>query len=270
MILIDTHTHLFVEQFDADRSEMVERAINSGVKYLFLPNIDSRTISAMHELEANFPNNCFAMMGLHPCSVKENYESELAIIRSHLERRSYSAIGEMGIDLYWDQTFIEEQKDAFLRQCEWAVEFDLPIVIHSRESTQLCIELLQNLAEADRPRGVFHCFGGTVEQANQIKALGFYLGIGGVVTYKKSGLSALIREIGLEMLVLETDSPYLAPHPHRGKRNESHFIHQIAAKVASILEIEMLEVAEVTRINSMELFSKSFDHQGNKTEIGSV
>lgn len=261
MIIIDTHAHLYVEQFDQDRSDMIRRAIDSGVQYLFLPNIDRETIEGMLALETEFPENCFPMMGLHPCSVKENYLEELQIVEQWLEKRPFAAIGEMGIDLYWDKTHIEAQKAAFLRQCEWGVAYDLPIVIHSRESTALCIELLTALAPAERPRGVFHCFGGTLEQAQAAIDLGFYLGIGGVVTFKNAGVAEILPKLGLEHLVLETDAPYLAPHPHRGKRNESFFIHQIAATIASTLEKDVAEVAKVTTRNARQLFAKSFDTQ---------
>lgn len=261
MQFIDIHAHLYAEQFSADREDMIRRALDSGIDYLFLPNIDSRSIKGMLKLEEDFPGRCFPMMGLHPCSVKENFREELQIVEKWLAKRSFAAIGEMGIDLYWDKTFISEQKEAFLLQCQMAVEHELPIVIHSRESTQLCIDLLQNLPEGSRPKGVFHCFGGTIEQAKQIKDMGFYLGIGGVVTFKKSALIGIMEQNGLDRIVLETDAPYLAPHPHRGKRNESFFIHQIAASIASILQIDTEEVSRVTTRNAKLLFAKSFESQ---------
>lgn len=257
MKFIDTHAHLYAEQFEPDRSEMILRAINAGVELLFLPNIDSSSIDGMLDLEKEFPKNCYPMMGLHPCSVKANFKEELALVEQWLAKRSFAGIGEMGIDLYWDKTFVEEQKEAFLIQCQWGVDYDLPIIIHSRESTQLCIDLISNLPSSKRPYGVFHCFGGSLEQAKQIKALGFYLGIGGVVSFKKSALIEIMEQNGLDSVVLETDAPYLAPHPHRGKRNESFFIHQIAASIASILQIEIEEVASVTSENAKRLFAKA-------------
>lgn len=262
MKFIDTHAHLYAEQFEPDREAMILRAINSGVEQLFLPNIDSSTIQGMLDLETAFPGHIFPMMGLHPCSVKENFREELAMLEKWLTKRSFAGIGEMGVDLYWDKTFVEEQKEAFLVQCQWAVDYDLPIIIHSRESTQLCIDLLKSLPSSKRPTGVFHCFGGTIEELKQIKELGFYLGIGGVVTFKKSVLIEIMIQNGLDRIVLETDSPYLAPHPHRGKRNESFFIHQIAASVASILQIEVEEVARVTSENAKRLFAKALTVKG--------
>ena len=229
MKLIDTHTHLYAKQFNSDRDAMIQRAVEQGVEQFFLPNIDRESIEGMLALEAAYPERCFAMMGLHPCSVKDNYEEELAIVRHWLDRRKFCAVGEIGIDLYWDKTFFEQQKQAFLTQIEWAMEFDIPIVIHSRESTDIIIDILTEVKE-DRLRGIFHCFGGTEEQARRIIKLGFFLGIGGVLTYKNSGLGDALKDISLEHIVLETDSPYLAPVPYRGKRNESAYVRTCGGK----------------------------------------
>lgn len=252
MQLIDTHAHLYAEEFDADRTEMLQRALDTGLTHMYLPNIDSSSIEGMLALEAQFPGQCLAMMGLHPCYVKENYREELAIVKSWLEKRSFPAIGEIGIDLYWDKTFVREQEEAFLTQVEWAKQYDLPIVIHSRESMDLIIELLKPVRHS-RLRGIFHCFTGTVAQAEAAIELGFLLGIGGVLTFKKSGLDAVLSEIDLKHLVLETDAPYLAPTPFRGKRNESSYLLKVAEKLAEVKGVNLNEVAEVTTQNALQL-----------------
>ncbi|MCB0642159.1 MAG: TatD family hydrolase [Phaeodactylibacter sp.] len=252
-MFIDTHTHLYVSQFDDDREIVVQRAIDAGVERMLLPNIDSSSIPGMMDLEAQFPEHCFAMMGLHPCSVNAQVDEELAVVREWLDKRSFVAVGEIGIDLYWDQTYVEEQKRAFLTQTDWALEKDLPIVIHSRESTDLLIELLQPY-KGSALKGIFHCFTGTVEQAEAIMELGFLMGIGGVLTFKKAKLDEVLREVPLEALVLETDSPYLAPTPYRGKRNESGYIPLIAAKLAAAKEMELEAVERQTTENAKNLF----------------
>lgn len=254
-MLIDTHTHLYLEQFDSDRVETLQRARDNGVKRFYLPNIDSSSIEGMLKLEAQFPNECFPMMGLHPCSVKENFEEELAIVKEWLWKRPFCAVGEIGIDLYWDKTLFEEQKIAFKRQIDWAVELDIPIVIHSRESTQIIIDLLRE-EQKEGLRGIFHCFGGTVEQAEAIIDLGFYLGIGGVLTFKKSGLDKTMESISLDNVVLETDSPYLAPTPYRGKRNESGYVKLVAEKLAAVKDVTLEEVATKTTENAIRIFEK--------------
>lgn len=254
MQLIDTHTHLYGKQFDGDRKEMVQRALDAGIEKMFLPNIDQHSIASMLALEAAFPDHCFAMMGLHPGSVNAEYKAELAIVREWLDRRPFCAIGEMGIDLYWDKTFIKEQQDAFLTQCEWAKEFGIPIVIHSREATDLTIDLVQEVKD-ERLQGIFHCFTGTVEQAEKIMELNFYLGIGGVLTYPKSGLDKVLEAITLDYVVLETDSPYLPPVPHRGKRNESAYIKLIAEKLAQVKGLDIAQIAEITTGNAQKIFS---------------
>lgn len=253
---IDTHAHLYAEQFDEDRAAMMERAREVGVQQFFLPNIDHSSIPRMLAMEEAYPGQCFAMMGLHPCSVKEDYEQELATVRQWLDQRPFVAVGEIGIDLYWDKTFFEQQKEAFLRQVHWAKELDVPIVIHSRAATDIIIELLAALPEGSA-RGIFHCFGGSPEQARRIINLGFYLGIGGVVTFKKSGLDKTLAEIELEHLVLETDAPYLAPTPYRGKRNESAYLYKVSEKVAEIKKVSIAEVARITSNNAEAVFSLS-------------
>jgi len=251
-MLIDTHTHLYLKQFDDDRKEVIERAEEAGIKKFFLPNIDSQSIDSMLQMEIDFPNKCFAMMGLHPCSVKENYEEELQIVENWLQKRKFCAIGEIGIDLYWDKTFFEQQKKSFLTQVEWAIDLQLPIVIHCRESIDIVIDLLQPYK--GKVKGIFHCFGGTVEQAKRIMDLEFLMGIGGVLTFKKAKLDTVIQEIPMEYLVLETDSPYLAPAPYRGKRNESGYVKIIAEKMAEAKNITLDEVAKVTTNNALNLF----------------
>ncbi len=251
-MLIDTHTHLYLKQFDDDRKEVIERAEEAGIKKFFLPNIDSQSIDAMLQMEIDFPDKCFAMMGLHPCSVKENYEEELQIVENWLQKRKFCAIGEIGIDLYWDKSFFEQQKKSFLTQVEWAIDLQLPIVIHCRESIDIVIDLLQPYK--GKLKGIFHCFGGTVEQAKRIMDLEFLMGIGGVLTFKKAKLDEVIEEIPLEYLVLETDSPYLAPAPYRGKRNESSYVKIVAEKMAEAKNISLEEVSLATTNNALNLF----------------
>lgn len=252
-MLVDTHAHLYVEQFKDDRDEMVQRAFAEGVTKLYLPNIDSSSIDGMFALEKKYPDNCFAMMGLHPCSVKDNYKEELAIAERWLSERSFCAVGEMGTDLYWDKTHWKEQQEAFRIQAGWAKELGIPIVIHCRETIDETIALVQE-AQDGRLRGIFHCFGGSVEQAKAMIDLGFYLGIGGVLTFKKTNLREVLQEISLEHLVLETDSPYLSPVPFRGKRNESAYLKPIAEKLAEVKETSLEEVARITTQNAAAIF----------------
>ncbi len=216
-MFIDTHTHLYSEQFNEDRTDMIQRAINAGVDRMYLPNIDLNSIDGMHDLEKQFPANCFAMMGLHPCSVDQNWESVLDEMKKHIDQRKYAAIGEIGMDLYWDKTFLEEQKSAFRLQLEWAKELGWPIVIHARDSFPEIFEIMDE-AYDERLSGIFHCFtGGKEEIAHILKYDNFSFGIGGVVTYKKSELPEVLPLIPLNKLVLETDAPYLPPTPFRGK-----------------------------------------------------
>ncbi len=253
MRLIDTHAHLYLEQFEKDREEVLERALDKGVERIYLPNIDSDSIESMLELEKAYSGRCIAMMGLHPCSVKENFEEELSLVKSWLEKRSFAAVGEIGIDLYWDKTYIEEQKEAFLQQIGWAKSYNLPIVIHSREATDVIIELLSKVQD-EKLRGIFHCFTGTVDQAQAITNMGFLLGIGGVLTFKNSGLDKTIKEVDLQHLVLETDAPYLSPVPYRGKRNESSYVFYVAQKLAEIKEESIEKIADITTQNALKLF----------------
>jgi len=255
-MLIDTHAHLYLPRFDKDRDEVLARALENGIEKIYLPNVDSTTIESMLALEADQPERCIPMMGLHPCSVKENVAEELLVVKNWLEKRTFCAVGEIGIDLYWDKTFFEAQKKAFHDQIGWAIDLDIPIVIHSRESTDIVIDILKE-RKHPKLRGIFHCFSGDEDQAKQIIQLGFHLGIGGVLTYKKSTLPAAIKDIPLEWLVLETDAPYLAPVPFRGKRNESAFIHQIGDYLASIKQLPFEEIARHTTINALRIFDKS-------------
>ncbi len=252
-MLIDTHAHLYSPKFSSDRDEMVRRAIAAGVTKIYLPNIDAESIDAMLDLEAAFPDNCFAMMGLHPCSVNETVEQELAIVEKYLNERSWAGVGETGIDLYWDKTFFEQQKMAFARQIEWAKDLNLPIIIHSRESNEECIEVVKQ-GQDGRLRGIFHCFSGTVDQAKRMIDLGFLLGIGGTVTYAKSELPAVLAAIPLEHIVLETDAPYLPPVPHRGKRNESAYIKLVAEMISEIKVMPVSMVAKITSQNAAKVF----------------
>lgn len=251
-MLIDTHAHLYAKQFDQDRDEMIARAEANGIHKFYLPNIDSSSIEGMLALEDKYPDKCFAMMGLHPCSVKDEFEKELTIMEDWLRKRPFVAIGEIGIDLYWDKTFFEQQKKAFNRQVEWAIDLNLPIVIHCRESMDITIKLVEKFK--GKVKGIFHCFGGSLEQANKIMDLGFLMGIGGVLTYKKANLAPIVKEIPLEYLVLETDAPYLAPVPFRGKRNESGYVLHVAEHLAKAKEMSLEKIAEVTTKNALNLF----------------
>jgi TatD DNase family protein len=253
MIFIDTHTHLYEEQLNADEKEMIQRAIDAGVHKMYMPNCDSTTIEGMMRIAAAWPQHCLPMMGLHPVYVKDNCEAELAIVKQWLEKEKFTAIGEIGLDYYWDKTHVAQQKQAFEQQIDWALQYNLPIVIHSRESTQDCIDIVRSKQNGNL-KGIFHCFSGTIEEARQVVALGFYLGIGGVVTFKKSTLPDIIKEIGLQHIVLETDAPYLAPMPYRGKRNESSYIPLIAAKVAEVLAVDVAVVAQTTTATAAQLF----------------
>jgi TatD DNase family protein len=252
-MFIDTHTHLYSEEFDSDRYERINDAISKSVTKFYLPNIDSTSIEGMLKLEIHFPDQCFPMMGLHPCSVKENYREELDIIKKWLDLRRFSAIGEIGIDLYWDKTFFKEQELAFREQLFWALENNYTVVIHCRNAFDEIFSILKSFEKL--PKGIFHCFSGDIVQAQKILSLGnFKLGIGGVVTFKNSGLDKVIGQLHLTDLVLETDAPYLAPVPFRGKRNESAYIPIIAEKIAQIKNITIEEVASITSKNAEEIF----------------
>jgi len=253
--MIDTHTHLYSTEFDADRDAMIQSAIKSGVSKMLMPNVDINSIAGMHELAKKFPQNCFAMMGLHPCSVNENWENDLRTIKDWLDKEKYCAVGEIGIDLYWDKSTLEFQLKAFRTQIQWAKEKKLPIVIHVREAFNETFEIVDELND-ENLTGVFHCFSGNLEQAKHIINYGgFKLGIGGVATFKNGGLDKVLPEIGLQHLVLETDSPYLAPVPHRGKRNESSYLTLMANKLAELKGVDVKTIDEVTTKNALQLFS---------------
>lgn len=253
MTMIDTHTHLYLDDFKADIEEVISRARNAGVEKFYLPNIDSSFIDDLLKLEQQFPGECIGMMGLHPCSVKENVADELKLVEEWLKKRPFAAVGEIGLDYHWDKTFVAEQKDAFRLQIKWAQELNLPIVIHSRDSMQDCIDLVRE-HQNGKLRGIFHCFGGTVEEAKQIIDLGFLMGIGGVITYKKSGLAEVLASIPIEQLVLETDAPYLTPVPFRGKRNEPSYLTYVVDKMAEAMNLSAEEIAIQTTMNAQNLF----------------
>jgi TatD DNase family protein len=253
MELIDTHAHIYLPEFDSYRSSIIEASSNEGISKIIMPAIDSRTHDIQLQVEKNNAS-CYSMMGLHPCSVTEEYLDELEIINEWFAKRSFLAVGEIGLDFYWDRSFEKQQYEAFKIQIELALEKDLPIVIHSRNSIDQCIEVVKEYKDL---RGIFHCFSGNSGQAKQIIDLGFYLGVGGVVTFKNSGLDKVISEIGLEKVVLETDAPYLAPVPFRGKRNESSYIKYIVEKLVDITGKEKEEVAKITTANAMKIFNLS-------------
>ncbi len=252
-MLIDTHAHIYVDEFASDRAETLARAHEQEVTKIYMPNVDHQSIDAMLELESRSPQ-CVAMMGLHPCSVKKDFEKELYRVETWLNQRSFEAIGEMGTDLYWDKTFWPQQQEAFQIQVGWAKRYQRPLVIHCRESIDETLALLEPLQDGTLT-GVFHCFTGTVPQAQRIIALGFYLGIGGVSTFKNGGLDKVLPHLDLANVVLETDSPYLAPVPHRGKRNEPSYLPLIAQRVADLKSLPLTEVKNVTTANATQLFA---------------
>lgn len=248
----DTHAHIYAEEFDTDRADMLERCREQNVLKIFMPNVDHTTIDKMLDLESRW-KECHAMMGLHPCSVKKGFERELYIVEEWLSKRKFCAIGEMGTDLYWDKTFWDQQCEAFTVQVGWAKKFDLPLVIHCRESLDETIALVDKLQDGNLT-GIFHCFGGTAAQAERISKLNFFVGIGGVSTFKKTGLDTVLDEVSIDRIVLETDSPYLSPVPHRGKRNEPAYIPLIAKKVAEIKKIPLDELQKTTTANALKIF----------------
>ncbi|HET6768780.1 MAG TPA: TatD family hydrolase [Chitinophagaceae bacterium] len=253
-MIIDTHSHIYLSEFDADRGEMVTRAGNEGVRLVLMPAIDNQTHSGMFRVERDFPATCRAMMGLHPCSVKENYQQELKIVQDHFEQRRFVAVGETGLDFYWDRTFTKEQYESFQVQIELAMQYDLPVVIHSRNSIDECIKVIGDNQKGNL-KGVFHCFSGSIEQAKKIMELGFYLGIGGVITFKNSGLDKVMVDVDMANVVLETDAPYLAPVPFRGKRNECSYLKYVVEKLSEIKNISKNEIEMVTTDNARKLFS---------------
>lgn len=255
MELIDTHSHLFSSKFDEDRHVVVDRAISEGVNKIFLPNINTSTVQAMMDLTAAYPNNCYPLLGLHPCDVKEGFEQELEEMKKWFSKHKFYGVGETGIDMHWDKSTLGIQKESLRIQINWAKEYDLPIIIHARESYKELFEVFDEENDDDLT-GVFHCFTGDASQAQRIIEYGgFKLGVGGVLTFKNSGLAQTIQEIDLSHLVLETDSPYLAPHPHRGKRNESSYVYYVASKLAEVKECSIEEIASATSQNAAALFN---------------
>jgi TatD DNase family protein len=250
---IDTHAHIYADQFDPDRSDMLHRAEEKGIGKIFMPNIDHTSVDGMLELERQHPALCFPMMGLHPCSVNKDFEKELYVVESWLSKRKFAAVGEMGTDLYWDKTFWDQQVEAFKIQVSWAKKYRLPIVVHCRESIEQTIALTETLQDGNLT-GIFHCFTGDEKQADKLIKLGFYLGIGGVATFKKGGMESVLPSIPLDRIVLETDSPYLTPTPHRGKRNEPSYIPLIGERVAELKNISIDELKKVTTENALKLF----------------
>lgn len=253
MQLIDTHSHIYLPEFATDRDSIIERAEKEGVTRILMPAIDSSTHDSMLETEKTFPGICASMMGLHPCSVKQDYREELRNARERLEKGRFVAVGEIGLDLYWDKTFTEQQYAAFHEQIEWALHFDLPIVIHSREAMNECIAVVAE-HQKGKLKGVFHCFTGDLPQAQKLVDLGFYLGIGGVLTFKNAGLDKVMEQVSIDHVVLETDAPYLAPVPFRGKRNEPAFLKYVVEKLAGLKSIPKEEVARITTDNAEKLF----------------
>jgi len=250
-LIIDTHAHIYLPEFDDDRKDIIKKATEAGVKEIYMPAIDSSTHELMMKVETDFPN-CKSMIGLHPCSVKEEFEKEIDIIEEYLMIRKFIAIGEIGLDFHWDKTFTQQQYEAFHQQVALALNYNLPIVIHSRDAIDECIEVV---AQYPALRGVFHCFSGNEIQAKKIIALNFLLGIGGVITFKNAGLDKVISKIGLSAVILETDAPYLTPVPYRGKRNEPSYTRLLAEKIAAICHLSLNEVALVTTQNAEKLFS---------------
>jgi len=253
MILTDTHTHLYLEQFDSDRAEVIQKAMDNKITRFFIPAIDSTYYSAMFDLENKFPNNIFLMAGLHPTHVKENFKDELDHVKKMLKERKFYAIGEIGIDLYWDKTYLQQQQEAFKTQINWAKEMSLPIVVHCRDAFDEIFEILEDVKE-DSLLGIFHCFTGNLEQARQAISYGLKLGIGGVVTFKNGKIDQFLNEIPLKNIVLETDSPYLAPTPFRGKRNESSYLVNVVDKLVDIYGLTPDEIAQITTQNSKDVF----------------
>ena len=255
MRLIDSHTHLYLKEFETDVEEVLERARKAGVSKFFLPGIDSTVVEDMLRLEKRYPAEVFAMMGLHPCSVNQLYKDELAVIENFFSQRKFVAVGEIGLDYYWDTTYQKQQLEAFNMQMELALHFTVPIVIHTRNAMNDTIEAVKPFA-ARGLAGIFHCFGDTAETAKQIIDMGFYLGIGGVLTYKKANLGDVLKDIPIHQIVLETDAPYLAPVPFRGKRNESSYLRYIAEKLAEVKSMSVDEVGEITSANAEKIFGQ--------------
>jgi TatD DNase family protein len=253
MRFIDTHAHLYSSPIKENIEGIMKNAMDNGIDTIIMPAIDSTTLEAMLEVETSYPKNCMAMMGLHPCSVKENVKEELAIIEAQLQKRKFIAIGEIGLDYYWDKTFMTQQMEAFQIQMQWALDYKLPIAIHTRNAMGETIEAVKPFAKKGL-RGIFHCFSGSKESAEQIISMGFHLGLGGVLTYKNAGVAEAIKDIPMQWLVLETDAPYLSPVPYRGKTNEPSYMIQVAMKLAEIKNLPLHEVASITTNNAEKLF----------------
>lgn len=254
--MIDTHNHIYSTEFDADRADVINSAKNIGVNKILMPNIDSASINSMMDVYENYPDLCLPMIGLHPCSVKNNFDNELKLVKEYLEKHDlkFYGIGETGLDYYWDLTYREQQKLAFQFQIDMAKEYHLPIIIHSRDSIDDCIEMIQNNYD-ENLQGIFHCFSGTAEQLQSILDINFFIGIGGVVTFKNGGLDKILKPQHLSNILLETDSPYLAPVPYRGKRNEPSYLKYIINKLAEILEISSTKIIEQTTLNAKTVFN---------------
>ena len=251
--MIDTHTHLYLEQFKDDIDDVISRAKAIGVQRFYLPSINSKYNQSMHDLEKKFPNDVFCMIGLHPCYVDDNFDLEIDFIKKQIEKHDYKAIGEIGIDLFHEKKYFEQQVIAFEEQIKLAIDYDLPIVIHSRDSFDEIFKVLEKF-KCEKLRGIFHCFTGNINQAQRIIDLNFHLGIGGVLTFKNGKISEFLNEIPINKIVLETDSPYLAPSPHRGSRNESSYLKIIADKLAEVYNLEIDEICKITQQNSIEVF----------------
>jgi len=253
MHFIDTHAHVYAEELTGSMDRIIQNSIKAGVSKMLMPAIDSTTLDAMLKVEAQFPAHCIAMMGLHPCYVKENYKEELKLVEDCIVKRKFIAIGEIGLDFYWDKTFVKEQQLVFETQMQWALDLQLPIAIHTRNAMGETIEAVKPFAKKGL-RGVFHCFSGSKESAEQIIGMGFHLGLGGVLTYKNAGVAEAIKDIPMEYLVLETDAPYLAPVPYRGKTNEPAYMLEVAKKLAEIKSMPLHEIAAITTSNAEKLF----------------
>lgn len=252
-MLIDTHTHIYSDEFNGDLDDVISRSLENGVKKLLLPNIDSSTIKPMLDLSARYKGICYPMMGIHPTSVNEDFEEELEVVQYWLGKRKFYGIGEIGIDLYWDDSFREEQEYVFRRQLKFAQQLNLPVVIHTRDSFEIAYENILKVNN-DNLKGVFHCFTGNIEQARKVLDLGFKIGVGGIVTFKNSGIDKLVAQLKPEDIVLETDAPYLAPTPYRGKRNESSYISYVSNKVAEIFELPIEQIESITSQTAIDLF----------------
>lgn len=253
MKFTDTHAHIYSDKYQSDRRDVIQRAVEQGVHHIYMPNVDVDTIEPMLDAESKNPGICIPMMGLHPCDVKEDFEKQLYVMEEWITKRKFAGIGETGLDLYWDKTFFEQQKEALRIQIGWAKEKNWPIILHCRESMDETIAIIREEKD-ENLFGIFHCFTGSADQARQIIEMGFYLGIGGVSTYKNGGLDLVLPEIGKEKIVLETDGPYLAPVPHRGKRNSPEYIPLIAQRVADIFQTSLAEISAVTEKNAQTIF----------------